>query len=98
MPDGVQRSTDGGLTWQTQTTGVAVGLTAGSAPSPSVCWLVGRGGAVLRLVDGRTWQRLNFGEPIDLTAIRAADDQHATVVAADGRTFATSDGGRTWIR
>src|SRR5204862_5305300 len=37
----VQRSMDGGATWQVQQTGVNVALTAGDSPSPSVCWLVG---------------------------------------------------------
>ena len=37
----VQRSTDGGSTWETQQTGAAVPFTAGASPSSSVCWLGG---------------------------------------------------------
>src|SRR5262249_38487299 len=50
----VQRSMDGGSTWQDQELGVSVALTAGSSPMPSVCWLVGSGGTVLVTADGRS--------------------------------------------
>jgi hypothetical protein len=94
----IDRSTDGGATWQTQSTGVPALPTAGAAPSPAVCWLVGPGGVVLLSTDGRTWQRVAFPETIDLTAIRASDTANATVTSADGRTFTTTDGGKTWRR
>jgi hypothetical protein len=93
----VQHSTDGGSTWQTQSTGVSVTLTAGSSPSPWVCWLVGPAGIVLISTDeGRSWQRLAFPVTIDLISVSATDDKTATVVASDGRTFSTSDRGRNW--
>ena len=94
----VQRSMDGGSTWQDQELGVSVALTAGSSPTPSVCWLVGSGGTVLVTVDGRTWRRLAFPETVELIAVRATDAQSATVTTADGRTFSTVDGGATWGR
>ena len=60
----VQHSADGGSTWRTQATGVNVTLTAGSSPSPSVCWLVGPGGLVLITTDeGQSWRRVPF--PVD---------------------------------
>jgi photosystem II stability/assembly factor-like uncharacterized protein len=93
----VQYSADGGATWTTQQTGASTALTAGSAPAPEVCWLVGRDGLVLRTTDGgRQWQRLPFPEMIDLTAITASTVRDATVVLADGRRFATDDAGDTW--
>ncbi len=92
----VERSADGGASWQTQSTGAAETLTAGASPSPSVCWLVGPRGAVLLSVDGQSWRRLVFPEAIPLVAIRAADDKAATVTTADGRAFVTTDGGQTW--
>jgi hypothetical protein len=94
----VQRSADGGATWQTQNTGGSQTLSAGSSPSPSVCWLVGPGGIVLLSTDGRSWKRVAFPEAVPLAAIRAADAENATVTTADGREFATDDGGRTWTR
>jgi hypothetical protein len=92
----VQRSTDGGMTWQAQSTGAPVQLTAGAAPSPTICWIVGTGGVVLVTRDGRTWERVAFPQAIDLAAILAVDGSNATVTAADGRVFTTTDGGKTW--
>ena len=98
VASGVERSTDGGLTWQPQSTGVATPLTAGSAPSPAVCWLVGPGGLVLLSTDGAAWQRASLPEAIDLQSVRASDAANATVTSADGRRFATTDGGKSWRR
>jgi hypothetical protein len=92
----VERTTNGGISWEAQSTGVSSTLTAGAAPSATVCWLVGPGGLVVLSTDGLTWQRISFPEAIDLTSIRAADATNATVTAADGRTFTTTDGGTTW--
>ncbi|MET0213817.1 MAG: hypothetical protein ABW292_12475, partial [Vicinamibacterales bacterium] len=44
----VQHSVDGGTTWAAQQAVAGAILTAGSSPSDDVCWLVGRGGMVLR--------------------------------------------------
>jgi hypothetical protein len=99
VPGGtVERSTDGGSTWQAQETGATVTLAGGASPSPSVCWLVGPTGTVLLSTDGRSWQRIAFPEATDLISVRAADEKIATVTASDGRTFNTRDGGLTWVR
>jgi hypothetical protein len=92
----VERSIDAGATWQPQSIGATVRLTAGAAPSGAICWLVGSGGVVLVTQDGQTWQRVRFPERIELTAIVATDGSNATVTAADGRAFSTTDGGKTW--
>jgi Photosynthesis system II assembly factor YCF48 len=94
----VQRSSDGGATWQMQNTGVSQTLSAGASPSPSVCWLVGPGGMVLLSTDGRSWKRVAFPEAVPLAAVRATDAETATVTTADGREFTTADGGRTWTK
>ena len=95
---GVQRSSDGGATWRAEVTGVTETLTAGSSPSPSVCWLVGPSGTVLLSTDGRSWRRLAAPVSADLRAVTATDDETATVTTVDGRAFATADGGRAWSR
>ncbi len=69
---------------------------AGSAPSASVCWVVGREGVVVRTTDGSRWTRLPFPNTADLVGVTASSADAATVVAADGRTFSTADGGATW--
>lgn len=94
----VERSTDAGATWTSVPTGVSVEILAGAAPSASICWLAGRGGVVLLTTDGTTWQRVTAPDTTDLSAIRATDGRSATVTTVDGREFATTDSGRTWVR
>ena len=92
----VQRSSDGGATWETLSIGATEDLTAASAPSATVCWIAGRAGTVLLTTNGREWQRVAFPERVDIIAIQAANGRAATVTTADGRTFRTADGGVTW--
>jgi photosystem II stability/assembly factor-like uncharacterized protein len=89
----VERSSDGGATWQPQQAGATSDLVAGSSPSPTVCWLVGRAGLVLLTIDGRQWRPVAFPTPADLSAVRATDASTAVITTSDGRTFRTSDAG-----
>jgi hypothetical protein len=91
----IERSTDGGRTWTRQFTAQAT-LLAGHAPAADVCWIAGQQGVVLVSRDGRTWQRVTSPAAVDLVGITAVDGREATVTAADGRIFHTSDGGGTW--
>jgi hypothetical protein len=92
----VEQSTDGGSTWAAVLSGAPAELTAGSAPSTTICWVVGRGGVVLRTTDGRSFSRLTFPEMTDLAAVRASDALTASVTTTNGRVFSTTDGGATW--
>ena len=73
-----------------------VQITATASPSSTVTWFVGRAGAVLLTVDGRTVTRVPFPETTDLTAVAATDARTAIVTTIDGRRFRTEDAGRTW--
>jgi len=90
------RSTDRRATWQPQTSGVTADLLAGSAPSATVCWLVGRDATVLVTTDGTRWSRVVFPEHVDLVTVTATDARSATVTTRDGRRFVTGDAGATW--
>jgi hypothetical protein len=92
----VERSSDGGATWQGQSVKSKAQILAGAAPSENVCWLVGRGGVILMTTDGKKWKRIPSPEVVDLVGVMAVDAASATVTAADGRKFLTEDGGRTW--
>jgi hypothetical protein len=94
----LERSTNGGSTWNAIATGVASELTAVSSPSNMVCWVVGRQGVVLRTTDGQSFSRVPFPETADLSAVHATDAQTVTVTASDGRAVTTADGGATWQR
>jgi hypothetical protein len=97
-PGIVERSNDGGASWERLDTGVRSTLTAGTCPSPSVCWVVGGAGVVLLTTDGRTWQRLSPPTPADLVAVEAGSDRRAVVRTAAGLRYETQDGGVTWTR
>ena len=108
----IQRSTDGGARWTSQSDrapglsflGKAQNalppprLNAGSAPARDICWIVGSDGIVLLSTDGISWQRRPFSEPVNLTAIRAVDAKTAVLTTGDGRQFSTTDGGATWSK
>jgi len=96
-PGAVERSADAGSSWTRLETGVATPFTAGSAPSGSVCWLVGRGGLVLLTTDAHTWRRVTSPAVSDLIAVDATDATTATVRTVNGRAFRTTDGGATWV-
>jgi hypothetical protein len=92
----IEHTADGGRTWQAQPLDAGAPLRAGAAPTARVCWLVGLRGVVMLTTDGVTWRRIEFPDPIDLAAIEASDDSHATVTTATGRRYSTSDGGKSW--
>jgi hypothetical protein len=92
----LERSTDDGRTWERVAIDPPLPLTNGAAPSQLVCWLVGRAGVVLVTNDASHFTRIAFPATIDLSAVQATDVLNATVTTADGRTFVTTDGGKTW--
>ena len=94
----VERSTDQGAQWQPATLPESATLTGGSSPASSVCWLVGRAGAIYLTTDGLRFIRVPFRERTDFISIQATDGRRATVVTTDGRTMRTDDQGATWIR
>jgi hypothetical protein len=95
----IERSDDGGGTWQQVSTGIRGRFTAGVAPSATVCWLVGPGGTVALTTDARTWRQLAAPAPdADLASVEASDARTATVRDTQGRTFRTTDGGASWTR
>ena len=93
----VERSLTNGASWEPIAIDPSVFVTAGAAPSAAVCWLVGHQGVVLSSTDaGAHFSRVPPPAVVDLVSIRATDALHATVGAADGRTFTTSNGGASW--
>jgi len=97
-PAVIERSTDGGASWQVQVAEAPSELLAGSAPSDVVCWVVGRGGVVMRTVDGIRWERVTAPTANDLVGVVASDAATAMVSAATGQRYQTTDGGRSWTR
>jgi hypothetical protein len=94
----VERSTDGGASWNRFDTGVRTRLRAGVCPSATTCWVVGDGGVVVRTADGDTWQRLASPTGENLAAVEATSAEAAVVRTEGGLGFSTGDGGTTWTR
>jgi Putative zinc-finger len=94
----VERTTNGGASWEAAKLPESATLIAGSSPSPSICWLVGRTGSIYVTTDGLRFVRVPFQDRTDFVSIQATDGRRATVVTIDGRTMRTDDQGATWIR
>ncbi len=100
----IERSADGGETWNSQTSPILEDWLAGVALSDTVCWAAGSNGAIARTIDGEHWERVAppamaagpDAKVPDWKAIAAQSAQSATITASDGRKFATADGGKTW--
>lgn len=93
----IQHSSNGGLSVITQNSGVLADLLAGSAPSQTVCWIVGRAGTILLTTDGEHWSKVGAPGDQDWVGVRATDALHAMIWDKDQRhTYGTSDGGKTW--
>lgn len=94
----IEQSVDSGITWVPQNSGVKAELLAGSAPSESVCWIVGRSGAVLRTTDGGGhWNKVVSPIRADIAGVQAADAMTAEIFDANKSSrFVTHDGGATW--
>lgn len=91
----LERTTDGGKTWETRAEALQGAWIAGASPAVDVVWFIGRGGDVLIYADGQAARR-RLPEGVDPVSIVTVSAREGAVSAADGRTFATTDGGITW--
>jgi hypothetical protein len=92
----VEISENGGVTWQRQLLNPSAQFTAGSAPEPRICWLVGRSGIVFLTEDGQNWRQIPSPTSEDLIAVVAKSASNATVTSDDDRKWATDDAGQNW--
>jgi Photosynthesis system II assembly factor YCF48 len=94
----IEQSVDSGITWMPQKSGVKIELLAGSAPSEAVCWIVGRGGTILRTTDGGGhWSKVVSPMGGDVAGVQAVDAMTVTIFDANrSARFVTHDGGVSW--
>ena len=92
----VEISENGGVTWQRQLLNPSAEFTAGSAPEPRICWLVGRSGIVFLTEDGKNWRQIPSPTSEDLIAVVAKSASNATVASDDDRKWTTDDAGKNW--
>jgi photosystem II stability/assembly factor-like uncharacterized protein len=87
-----------GTGWSTQSSGVTTVLRSVRALTPSVCWMSGDNGVVLRTTNGgASWARVGGGAigTQNIFALAAIDEQIA-LVASTSRIYRTTDGGSNW--
>jgi hypothetical protein len=92
----IEQTEDGGATWQGQLLNPSADITAGSAPAPSICWLVGRAGVIFLTEDGKNWRKLPSPSPSDFVAVVAKSATSATVTVTEEEKWSTDDAGKTW--
>jgi len=103
-PDGqVQRSTDGGKTWQPVPVAGQSGFRAVSAYQSDI-WAGGDGGLLYHSSDGGAhWTQVKpsfLGTPLtaNITHIEFPDTRHGKLTTSNQETWATMDGGATWLK
>ena len=92
----VERTTDGGATWDGQMVSPNAKLNAGAAPGAKICWLVGREGRIFLTRDGTNWEKIRAPAQLNFIGVTALDGSSATVTAVDKRRFATVNRGKGW--
>jgi photosystem II stability/assembly factor-like uncharacterized protein len=92
----VERTTDGGATWNGQQVSQNARLIAGSAPSAKVCWIVGRDAAITLTKNGTDWERVDPPIQADFVSVAAKNDNSAIVTTVDGKKYSTTDRGKKW--
>jgi hypothetical protein len=91
----LESSSDGGISWRERHRS-RVRLRAGSAPTIDAAWAVGDRGVVLRFTVPGEWVTVTPPANVALVGVTATSAASARVTAADGRVFATTDGGQSW--
>lgn len=93
----IMKTTDGGITWTTQTTGYNSGLWAIHFPSENIGYAVGGSGKIIKTSDaGATWTRLASGSTDILWSTFFLNDNKGFAVGNYGTILRTLDGGDTW--
>lgn len=92
----VERTQDGGATWQGALIEGGVQLEAGSAPTTKICWIVGGNGLIYVTKDSKKWKKITPPGAFDFVSVSATDASNATVTTADGLKYATTNGGKKW--
>jgi hypothetical protein len=103
----VQRSLDGGKTWQSLSVDPTVADRTAFRTLSAVgsdIWVGGKSGSLYHSSDsGQHWTRVaprTNGEKLnaDITRVDFSDLQNGTVSTSNGQTWTTSDAGQTWQR
>jgi photosystem II stability/assembly factor-like uncharacterized protein len=93
----IQKSTDGGQTYQIMESNVNVRLNGLSFIDSNRGWAAGRAGTIIRTTNaGETWSQQDSGVTQRLTNIFFVDDEFGWAVGDGGVILRTVNGGQTW--
>ena len=83
--------------WKKHQSGVKRDLFGVSFSSPSVGWVVGERGTILRTTDGgNNWLKMPSPTDEDLIQVSAANELRVAVTTRSGLIYTTTDGGKNW--
>jgi photosystem II stability/assembly factor-like uncharacterized protein len=95
----VIRTTDGGTTWTTPTSGTTETLYAVSFGDSMTGTAVGSRGIIIHTTNGgATWTSQTSGTTLDLWSVSFADAHTGTAVGSRSIILRTNDAGATWTR
>lgn len=84
-------------TWKKLNSGVNNGLAAVYAPTPSICYVAGMSGIILKTIDGGiTWTKQTSGTNSDFYGLFFTSLNTGYAVGNDGAAVRTTNGGATW--
>ena len=90
-------TSDGGATWNAQSSGTQLFLGKAKFVSALVGWVASSAGELLKTADGgATWRRVSFGRNDFVQTIGATDAESAWVTTTLGDAFVTTSGGAQW--
>jgi len=93
----ILRTTDGGVSWESQSSGSSNLLLGVSFTDAATGTIVGGGGTILRTTDGGvTWLPQMSGVTTTLTSVMMVSASVGYVVGDLGVILATTDGGEVW--
>ena len=95
----VLATSDGGVTWQAQHSGVELSLTKVMFANTQIGWIASTNGQLLKTVDGGAhWKLVSFGQSDTVQAIGASDANTAWVVGSYSSLYITTNGGASWSK
>ena len=92
----IERSRDGGTTWQEAFADASLTFTATACAPGGPCWFGTASGEIVRS-SGDRFERSTLPDAVAVLAITAGPGLEATATAAGSRRFRTTDG-KTWVR
>ena len=90
-------STDGGVSWKTQSSGTEAGLRSVQFLDARQGWAVGDSGTILASTDGGvSWKTQSSGTKKLLSSVQFLDPRQGWAVGQSGTILASTDGGVSW--